>query len=116
MKSYYIQKVGEDDFNNIIGILIVKKYVSLYLKDPNIQLRKVIQKPYFVSSRVSLMTLFNGFKKHKTHIAIVRNDDQVIGMVTMEDILEEIVSDIAEPNLVRRKGQWFGYIMLLLQF
>ena len=42
--------------------------------------------------------LFNGFKKHHTHLAIVRNrDKKVIGMVTMEDVLEEIVEDISEP-------------------
>ena len=46
--------------------------------------------------------LFNGFKKHHTHIAIVRDKKQsVIGMVTMDDVLEELVSDISEPSSVR---------------
>ncbi len=48
--------------------------------------------------------LFNGFKKHRTHIAIVRNDHKkAVGMVTMEDILEEIVSDISEPASQKRR-------------
>ena len=42
--------------------------------------------------------LFNGFKKHHTHIALVVNTNKrVIGMVTMEDVLEELVDDISEP-------------------
>ena len=38
-----------------------------------------------------------GFKKHHTHIAIVRKDNITLGMVTMEDVLEELVGKIAEP-------------------
>ena len=46
--------------------------------------------------------LFNGFKKHHTHIAIVRDKkQQVVGMVTMDDVLEELVDGIREPNSVK---------------
>ena len=46
--------------------------------------------------------LFNGFKKHHTHIAIVRDKNKrVIGMVTMDDVLEELVEDISEPSQVK---------------
>ena len=42
---------------------------------------------------------FNGFKKNHTHLALVRdNNKKVIGMVTMEDVLEELVKDISEPS------------------
>ena len=48
--------------------------------------------------------LFNGFKKNHTHLALVKdNTDKVIGMVTMEDVLEELVSDIAESSPKVRK-------------
>ena len=48
--------------------------------------------------------LFHGFRKHRTHIALVRNaNNRIIGMVTMEDILEEIVSDISEPASQKRR-------------
>ena len=46
--------------------------------------------------------LFNGFKKHHSHLAIVRNKEKkVIGMVTMEDVLEELVEDISEPTILK---------------
>ena len=93
--SYSRIPLYKGDFNNIIGVLLVKTYVSESLKDPKVPLRKLIQKPYFVSSKITLIDLFNGFKKHKTHIAIVKDkNDNVVGMVTMEDVLEQIVGDI----------------------
>ena len=50
--------------------------------------------------------LFKGFKKHHTHIALVRDShNNIQGMVTMEDVLEEIVSDISEPNNMKRRKQ-----------
>ena len=91
-------------FDNIIGVLLVKIYFEEYEKDPHLNIRSILQKPYFVSTQVMIDDLFRGFRKHSTHIAIVRDNHQkVVGMVTMEDILEEIVSDIAEPNSPRRR-------------
>ena len=94
--------VYSDDFNNIIGVLHIKNYLSSYLRNPNLSIRRNLQKPYFVSSNIMIDDLFNGFKKHHTHIAIVRDKNKkVIGMVTMDDVLEELVSDISEPNQVK---------------
>ncbi len=86
------------DFDNFIGVLHIKTYIKQYLDNPNKSIRRMLQKPYFVSSNMMIDDIFNGFKKHHTHIALVRNrDKKVIGMVTMEDILEELVEDISEP-------------------
>ena len=74
------------------------------MENNNISLRKTLEKPYFVSGNIMIDDLFNGFKKHHSHIAIVRNrEKKVIGMVTMEDVLEELVEGISEPN--NRKGR-----------
>ena len=91
-------------FDNIIGVLNVKIYFEEYMKDPHVSLRSILQKPYFVSNRIMIDDLFKGFRKHHTHIALVRdNRNKIIGMVTMEDILEEIVSDISEPATQKRR-------------
>ena len=91
-------------FDNMIGILNVKIYFEEYSKDPHVSIRSILQKPYFVSSNVMIDDLFNGFRRHRTHIALVRNNhNMIIGMVTMEDILEEIVSDISEPASQKRR-------------
>lgn len=91
-------------FDNMIGILNVKIYFEEVEKDPHVNIRSVLQKPYFVSSKIMIDDLFNGFRRKRTHIALVRdNHNRIIGMVTMEDILEEIVSDISEPLSNKRR-------------
>ena len=94
--------VYDGNIDNIIGVLHIKAYLSAYLRNPNISIKSKLQKPYFVSSNIMIDDLFNGFKKHHTHIAIVRDKkQQVVGMVTMDDVLEELVEDIREPNSVK---------------
>ena len=83
--------------DRIIGILHVKTYIQKYLDNPNFPVLSTLQKPYYVSTRIKMDDMLEGFKKHHTHIAIVKNDDKVIGLITMEDVLEELVGKIAEP-------------------
>ncbi|MBO7573484.1 MAG: HlyC/CorC family transporter [Bacilli bacterium] len=96
--------IYDGNIDNIIGVLHIKTYISAYIKNPNISIRRKLQKPYFVSSNIMIDDLFNGFKKHHTHIAVVRDKNKkVVGMVTMDDVLEELVSDISEPSQVKGK-------------
>ena len=96
--------IYEKEFDNFIGVLLIKTYIKQYIDNPNTPIRKMLQKPYFVSSKIMIDDLFNGFKKHHSHLAIVRNKDKkVIGMVTMEDVLEEIVEGISEPNALKAR-------------
>ena len=94
--------IYDGNFDNMIGVLHIKTYISAYLRNPNVSIRRKLQKPYFVSSRIMIDDLFNGFKKHHTHVALVRDSNKkIIGMVTMDDVLEELVSDISEPARVK---------------
>ncbi len=96
--------VYDTTFNNIIGILHVKKYFKAISVNPNVSIKKILQKPYFVYNSIMIDDLFNGFKKNHTHIAIVRNSNKsVVGMVTMEDVLEELVSGISEQAPQKEK-------------
>jgi len=95
--------VGSID--NIVGILHVKTYISKYLKNPNVLLKEVLQKPYFVDTRIKLDDMIDGFNKHHTHMAIVKSDNNVIGLITMEDVLEELVGKIAEPVSIEEVKQ-----------
>ena len=89
--------------DRVIGILHVKSYIQKYLENPNFPFLNTLQKPYYVSTRIKLDDMLDGFKKHHTHIAIVKSDDKVVGLITMEDVLEELVGKIAEPVKGARK-------------
>ena len=92
--------IYEGTFDNFIGVLHIKTYIKQYMENPHMPVRRMLKKPYFVSSKIMIDDLFNGFKRHHSHIAIVRDKNKkVIGMVTMEDVLEELVEDISEPNI-----------------
>lgn len=102
--SYSRIPIYEDTLDNYIGSLNVKSYIKEYLANPSINIRDILQSPYRVPNKIMLVDLLSGFKKHHTHIAMVENKDgHIIGMVTMQDVLEELVSDISEPNLIRKE-------------
>lgn len=95
--------IYENVFDNFIGVLHIKTYFKEYEKNHNVSIRKIIHKPYFITPKVMIDDLFNGFKKHHAHLALVRdNKKKIIGMVTMEDVLEELVPNISEPNALRK--------------
>lgn len=98
--------IYDKKIENIVGVIIVREYIHEFVKNEKVKLESVMRKPYFVFSKVSLTTMIEGFKKQNTHIAFVRNTNkQVIGMVTMEDVLEELVGQIAEPSAGLAKGK-----------
>lgn len=93
------------NLDKIVGILHVKNYIKMYLKNPKIPLLATLSKPYFVSTRIKMDDMITGFNKNHTHVAIVKYDDKVVGMVTMEDVLEELVGDIHEDSLSKKRGR-----------
>lgn len=83
--------------DKIVGVLVVKNFLNAYFVSPKTtNYLDYVQKPYFVSPSVKIDDLLDGFKKHHTHIAIVRKEGKLVGMVTMEDVLEELVGGIKE--------------------
>jgi len=85
-------------FDTIIGILHVKTYIKEYLHNPNMSIKDVVQQPFYVSPSIKMDDMLDGFKKHHTHMALVKHEGKVVGLLTMEDVLEELVGKIAEPD------------------
>jgi CBS domain containing-hemolysin-like protein len=91
--------VFEDTIDNIVGILYVKDLLKLLIERPRkkFQLRKILHDPLFVPETMPLDELLLEFKKRKLHIAMVVDEYGGIGgIVTLEDILEEIVGEISD--------------------
>ncbi|RLF03917.1 MAG: HlyC/CorC family transporter [Thermoprotei archaeon] len=95
--------------DNIVGILYAKDLlISMGENGGEIKLARICRKPYFVPESKLISDLLEEFKREKLHIAIVVDEfGGVAGLVTMEDLLEEIVGEIQdeydeEEELVRR--------------
>ena len=87
--------VYDDNIDNIIGILNTKKLILDVLNGKKINLKSLLQKPILVHKTKSLTSLLKLFKDTGTHIAIVVDEfGGTLGIITLEDILEEIVGDI----------------------
>lgn len=83
----------DDDIDDIIGILYVKDLVEVDGK--NFSLKKYLHKPYFVPISISLMELLRNFREKRVHIAMVVDEyGGFSGIVSMEDVLEQIIGDI----------------------
>lgn len=85
---------GSDD---IIGILHIKDYLIKAREDgfENVDIRSILRQPYFVPETKKIDTLFFELQKEKQHIAILIDEyGGFSGIVTMEDIVEEIVGEI----------------------
>jgi CBS domain containing-hemolysin-like protein len=98
--SYSRIPVYINNIDNIIGVLFVRSYLKKYLENPDISIQETLTPPYFVSPKVKLDDILEGFKKHSTHMAFVRDASKhLIGMVTMEDVLEELVGETDEKTI-----------------
>ena len=86
--------IYENDRKNIVGILSVNNYFKEYAEDPHLDVRSIINQPLFVLDTMKVDDVFEEINKEKVHMAIVKNKNgEIIGMVTMEDILDELVDD-----------------------
>ncbi|SIQ65532.1 Mg2+ and Co2+ transporter CorB, contains DUF21, CBS pair, and CorC-HlyC domains [Rhizobium sp. RU35A] len=94
---------------NIIGVVHAKDLLRA-LAEPDMEPRdldivKIAQKPWFVPDTTSLKDQLNAFLRRKMHFAVVVDEyGEVQGIVTLEDILEEIVGDIADEHDLEIQG------------
>ncbi|MBN8209386.1 HlyC/CorC family transporter [Bacillus sp. NTK071] len=87
--------VYQDSIDNIIGILTEKEFLTHLIKYKNVDVKKLIREPLFVVESMKISTLLPKLQKEKVHMAIVLDEfGGTSGLVTLEDVLEEIVGEI----------------------
>src|SRR6056297_580714 len=110
--------VIEDNIDNIVGILHIKDLFSRYLENKgsdaplgSLDIKSIMKKPYFIPESKKLDSLLKAFKAKKSHMAVVVDEyGGVSGIVTLEDVVEEIFGEIADesdkntPDIVKLKG------------
>jgi CBS domain containing-hemolysin-like protein len=117
-KEYFIYSripVYEGDKDNIIGILPLKLLQRKILAEQEINIKELIYKPLFVPRSNNIRDILEQFKETKHHVAIVLDEyGGVEGLLTVEDIVEELVgpifdeTDIVEKEFSETKE---GYIV-----
>lgn len=92
----------ENDLDNIIGVIYAKDILPFLNSEdasPSFNWKSISRKPLFIPATKKLDDLLRDFQQEKTHIAIVVDEyGGTEGIVTMDDILEEIVGDITDES------------------
>ncbi|MDO8928444.1 MAG: transporter associated domain-containing protein, partial [Bacteroidota bacterium] len=89
--------VYSDSFDNIKGILYIKDILPHIHKGTTFRWQSVIRPPFYVPETKKIDDLLEEFQKNKVHMAIVVDEyGGTSGIVTLEDILEEIVGEITD--------------------
>lgn len=88
--------VYKDNIDSVTGILYVKDLLP-YIDENNFEWKRLLREPYFVPENKKLDDLLNDFKDKKNHLAIVVDEyGGTSGLISLEDIIEEIVGDISD--------------------
>ena len=100
-KTYRYSRVPvyEDTIDNIIGYVNTRKLMQLKLSKKEIDIRSILMEPLKFPRSIEINEILKIFKKEKQHFALIIDEyGGIEGIVTMEDILEEIVGDIWDEN------------------
>ena len=107
--------VYEDSIDNIIGILQIRRFIKAWLREGEaLEIRPLLDEPYFIHQSTNIDELLPLMSKARQNMAVVTdNYGGTLGIVTVEDILEELVGEIwdeddvvEEPIVELGEGRW----------
>ena len=89
-----------DRKGNIKGVLQIRNFFKAYMKNrKNVILASIIDYPYYVDANEPIDDVLTAMSNHRRNLSFVRdNDGDVVGILTVEDILEELVGEIYDEN------------------
>lgn len=91
--------VYEEDSDHIIGILYEREFLTAYIANHNVNIRSILRKPLFIPDTQKISKLLPELQQSKSHLAIVLDERATVqGLVTVEDILEELVGEIWDEH------------------
>lgn len=98
-KGFSRLPVYSETIDNIIGILYLKDILALHMENKPFQLDSVLRKPYIVPPNKNVSVLLKEMREKRIHLALVGDEyGGTDGLVTMEDLIEEIVGDIRDEQ------------------
>lgn len=91
--------VYANERENIVGIITARDFYYVYFQSEIFILQDIIREPLFISRNMKISQLLREMQRRKTHMAVVvREDKRTAGIITLEDILEEIVGEIEDER------------------
>ncbi len=91
--------VYEKTIDHVVGILYVKHLLHELMEQEQVELADLLLEPVFIPKSMKLHDIMNEFRKSRTHMAVVADEyGGITGIVTMEDVLEQLVGEIWDEN------------------
>ncbi|MBE6723750.1 MAG: HlyC/CorC family transporter [Ruminococcaceae bacterium] len=91
--------VYEGDLDHILGLIHIRAFIREYMKNPAIDIRTLLTPAYRVSPDAMIDDLLTVMRQHKLYLAIVADaEGKTVGLVTIEDFLEELVGEIWDED------------------
>ncbi len=97
--SYSRIPVYDDSIDNVIGILSTKRLIKAVIAGGDVDIRAMLSEPVFVHKTRTISSILREFRQKRLHMAIVVDEfGGTMGILTLEDIMEEIVGDIFDES------------------
>ena len=95
-KSHYTRiPVYEGSIDHIIGVLHMNKFLKAIVDSEEVDIRALLMEPCYVYKTMKLPEVLAAFRKHRQHLAVVVYEyGGTLGIISMEDVLEQVVGDI----------------------
>lgn len=106
--------VCDGGLDNVLGVMLVRNFLKKYINGERFSVRDIMTKPYFVRLEDVIDDQMNEMSRSKNYMAIVKDkNDKTMGIVTVEDFLEELVGeiwdedDVVDDNFIKLGGNRF---------
>lgn len=90
--------VYEGNLDNIIGVIQIRTFIKAYLKNHDVDIRTLLIPAYDVKPDAMIEDLLTEMRQHKFYLGVVSEDGKTLGLVTIEDFLEELVGEIWDED------------------
>ena len=91
--------VYERTIDHVVGILYVKHLLKELVDNKDVQLTDLLLEPVYIPKTMKLHDIMDEFRSHQSHMVIVADEyGGIMGVVTMEDVLEQLVGEIWDEN------------------
>ena len=91
--------IYEKTIDHVVGILYAKHLLKELINNKEVQLKDLILEPVYIPKTMRLHEIMDEFRKNQTHMTVVADEyGGIMGIVTMEDVLEQLVGEIWDEN------------------